>query len=91
MSCIEFIAGDFNTVSRSFGSYLGIAKAFADEFQLDPKQYQLAYADDSKPERKEPCCVVHHPMPEGFVLLTVACFFGSILGTLLVCLWTGLL
>ena len=69
------------------GGYLGVVKAFTDVFQLDPKQYLLASANDYEPERKEPCCIVHHPTPQGFALLTVACLLGSIWGILLICLW----
>jgi hypothetical protein len=84
---IQKANGELFGCNGASGGYLGVVKAFTDVFQLDPKQYLLASANDYEPERKEPCCIVHHPTPQGFALLTVACLLSSIWGILLICFW----
>jgi len=84
---IQKAIGELFGCNGASGGYLGVVKAFMDVFQLDPKQYLLASANDYEPERKEPYCIVHHPTPQGLALLTVACLLSSIWGILLICFW----
>ena len=84
---IQKAIGELFGCNGASGGYLGVVKAFTDVFQLDPKQYLLASANDYEPERKGIYCIVHHATLQGFALLTVAYLLSSIWGILLICFW----
>lgn len=81
------IGGFLSRIGRDFS----VGEAFANDFQLNVEQRKLTASNDDKPCSKETGCIMREPAPKSFVILTVLLFFGSIISTLSLCWWKGLL
>lgn len=80
----QFADNKFGPMRRGHG-FLRDVEAFADEPELPIKQDELEQADRRQAEREEACCIVRHPIPEGFVWLTLAVGGISFCGANLLC------
>src|SRR5258708_4300600 len=75
----------FGTLGSCIRSLPGINETFANQMQLNPEQSKLSTADNYEPKSEKSRSIMRHPVPSGFVWLTVCVFIIAFVGTLCLC------